>query len=295
VTSYRNELELRLMDRDRHMVTDWPRWERDVLPGLSRVFAGRWSYSAQMQGNHWRKWLDVDDWPYSPPELVREFLRDKIKRQLPRGAGFGHHQLWHGGELKLLDIPAPLHFVGGTVRGEYGYVDLIAAFYTIYRQIGFYDPHVTSSGKILRGWVDLDGVEMFGRDHLARNSLVGIARARRFDELHHGQRVVRYGPGRFTSPGLWGAVVGRLREIARDAVASFGAVYVATDGYIVPAERVAPFADYLGARGLRSRTLGIGEATITGLGSYVVGEYGSLKERAASEATSNLDGDGAPS
>jgi hypothetical protein len=290
MTSYRDELALRLMDKDRHMVTRWDEWRRDVLPGLAHAVAGRASYSARLEGNHWRKWVDVDDWPYTQPDLVREFLRDKIKRQLPKGAGFGGHRLWHGAELKLLDIPAPLHFVGGTVRGEYAYVDLIAAFYTMYRQIGFYDPHITSTGKLLRGWVDLEGVEMFGRDHLARNSLVGIARARRFEEFHHGRREVVHHAGQFTSPGLWGAIVWRLREIARDAVASFGAVYVATDGYIVPAERSASFADYLGARGLRSRVLGVGDAIVNGLGSYAVGEYGKLKDRPDTPAISNLDG-----
>jgi hypothetical protein len=73
------------------------------------------------------------------------------------------------------------------------------------------------------------------------------------------------------------AVLDTLHAIAHEVVERWGAVYVHTDGYIVP-HNVAPYlAAWLGeVWGLEARIDAIGDANIRGVGIYAVGAKASI-------------------
>lgn len=262
-------LSAELLSRERVMVTDWAAWRDQVRPTLSWAVEGL-NRVTELEGQR-RRWIDADLWPFAMRELAGPYLR-----WLARECGGRTSRLGAGGNLSLLDIPAPLHFAGGLHVGEWAYVDLVRAFWTIYRTMT-YDcmVRVRDDGSVIVGHGGMDlsiRSDLLAGDAIARNAVIGIARIRRGRMIRGGRRVVVDGPGRWTSPGLWAVIASRLHYIARAAVDQFGAIYVATDGYIVPRDRAAALIAWIEGEGLSARVKVAGDGTVTGVGSWAIGD-----------------------
>jgi hypothetical protein len=72
--------------------------------------------------------------------------------------------------------------------------------------------------------------------------------------------------------GLWALVQDVLHGVADDML-GLGAVYVHTDGYIIPAENLAQGSEILNDWGLRGNVKAHGDANVLGVGSYRVGDF----------------------
>lgn len=274
------ELESDMLARidrgERVMMEDFDDFKKARLPELQRAIAGRWSFTDLVSTPRVR-YVDAHDWPWRTLDLVRPFLGMRYKEANRKAA------MHSSTERRWLDLPAPNYYEGGTIQGDYAYVDIRSTFYSIYRLLNFYDPAVSVRGNsvsILKGWITLDECEIFARDKVARNAVVGLARTQRWIEYHYGKPEEMTGVSRITSPGLWAVVALVLNAIALDAIEKFGAVYVYTDGYIVPADQRQGLLDYLCTWALSGRVEAFGEATIRGRGSYDFG-----KKQGRSQAT----------
>lgn len=87
---------------------------------------------------------------------------------------------------------------------------------------------------------------------------------------------------------LWGFVQDVLHGIASDMVTKAGAVYVNTDGYIIPAEKMAEAEKVSQDWGLLVTIRDMGKATIRGAGDYDIGGRMSRRVRTVPRAFSYL-------
>jgi hypothetical protein len=102
---------------------------------------------------------------------------------------------------------------------------------------------------------------------LARNCLVSVglpapARTWTGTEIKVVSR-----PSKFVNLILWRLVADVLNGVAADMV-KVGAIYINTDGYIVPDASIAAAFDVLGDWGLEGRVKHYGEVDVAALGSY---------------------------
>jgi hypothetical protein len=70
---------------------------------------------------------------------------------------------------------------------------------------------------------------------------------------------------------LWGFVQDVLHGVAHDMVSLAGAVYVNTDGYIIPDERMKDAAKVFDSWGLHATIKEWGRAVVRGAGDYDIG------------------------
>jgi hypothetical protein len=264
-----DSLAQEVLGRPRELVADWDEFNRERLPTLRRAMVGRDCVTDLTSGT---RYCDPADWPFGGRDVAKAFVHHQRK-----AAGVAR-ALHHPRDLALLDLPAP-QFFAGPAQGELAYVDITACHYNLYRSVGCYNPGAIIEAdrvRIMRGSISLDGVEMFSADHLARNSIVGFARTRAWTEYRSGHRVECAGWMSTTAPDLWAIIVLALQALAGFAVLECGAVYVATDGYIVPLSSVARLLAEIAGWGL-SATVDEGEAQVRGMGSYQVGRRATKK------------------
>ena len=246
----------------RELISDDARFRSETLPQISCAYEGRW-YLTEASGSR-RRFMRADAYPEHPIELVSPYIS-----WLSREAGVKLRAPARR-SLDLLDIPAPMHFAGER-RGRYAYVDVRSAYYAIYRRTS-YDCRVWISDDevvhVGRGGMLLShGSEIFASDRLCRNSIVGIARTRRVVTVRHGERVVEEHATRMTSPGLWAYIAAELHTLARIAL-DHGAVYVNTDGYIVPERQADALIAAIGSLGYSATIRARGVAHLPGFGSF---------------------------
>ena len=221
-----------MLAKPRFMVDDLAEFRANRLPEMGRVFVGRSGFTDVTHGpQNAVRYVAPAEWPWTMRHVVPEYLAGQLE------AAGRRHALNHHSEMALLDLGAPLFYFGGVFEGDWAYVDINRAHYSIYSQLGTYNPAVVIREDRIRiggGSVQLDEVEMFKGDRDSRNALAGFARARRHHELHFGQFVAVEGPMRYTSPSLWAVIALVLNSVALDAVEHFAAIYAYTDGFIVP-------------------------------------------------------------
>lgn len=208
--------------------------------------------------NHLSEWPDLEGnvVPMTPSEIARI----ELSRHFPDIKRVG----WNRTSVKLFDKRPPIAYLG-QFSGSGWHYDLTGAYHQIYKWL----------------WLDIGYPAGFGcldlaplakrleRHKLARNSIVGIIRARRTSWQKGRESKMLYTKNKYLSPCLWGWIMDVLNEAALTAL-EYGATYVATDGYIFPDRGVGDehaFEKFLNIFGFGFRKA-YGHIDISGWGSY---------------------------
>jgi len=153
---------------------------------------------------------------------------------------------------------------------DMAYVDLRAAYYVLYTRwwgLEYWPMRYLRPPRTVIRWK-----EELATHKLARNALYGLLRGTTKIGYAKGGRLIRYPAHQYVYPQVALAVVDTLHAIASQAVRMWKAVYVHTDGYIVPARLASHMVAWLRERwGLEARIDAIGDAHVLGVGIYAVG------------------------
>lgn len=183
-----------------------------------------------------RAWRDIDgNVVFMTPA---EIARTELDREYAHIKRVG----WQSKHIELFDKGVPLLYTG-QFEGNAVYVDLKAAYHSIYKRLPI---------NVLypRGWpknpMMLDGVAArLADDKAARNAVIGTIRSRSITG-YKGSKVIKLSAkNRYLSPCLWGTIMDYLNDLASVAY-TLGAIYINTDGYIFPLDTGwAAFIDLL--------------------------------------------------
>jgi hypothetical protein len=196
--------------------------------------------------------------PQTPGDVVRDYLDWKFPRRL-RACGTQTRNIF-------THKSTPLYLRPGVLKDGV-YIDIQAAYFSIVNLFGWdvdYFP-----GKWFVPGTTCEDFPM--PDHKpARAMLVSMG-------LSHtgtrwtGDHFEHYQTGnRHRNYGLWTFVQDILHAIAGYAE-RLGALYIHTDGYILPVGQSDILQDYIASWGLHSREKARGESLVLGFGNYVVG------------------------
>lgn len=214
-----------------------------------------------------RHWLDLDG--NIIPMTAGEAARAELGRAFPDIKRVG----WLPKEITLFDARSPCHFTG-PATGEMMYVDLVSAYYQIYKCLWL----DTTYPRGLYGRFPLyDVAEKLKHWKAARNGVLGIVRSRYLVGFRGHQRIEMSIKNKFLSPGLWATVQDTLHWIAAEAIDK-GAVYVNTDGYLFPLDNsnVDAFFDVLTDHHLKYKIRAVGEGDVKAWNAYRVGSFSTL-------------------
>jgi hypothetical protein len=231
------------------------------LAGIGSIFVPSRNEKYLITHNHRGKPL-IMEWPDLDGEMLwmspGEAARTELKREFPELKKVG----WKRGHTALFDWCWPMVFMGKW-QGEGVYVDLVGAYHQIYTELW-----LDTAFPRGRGRLNLYPIATrLGKWKAARNSLLGITRSRISYGFRGGTSVQLRPSNPFLSPGLWATVQAVLNEVAWQAVKA-GAVYVATDGYILPqGQKQKAFVSWLEETGFVYREIA-GEFKIKGWGCY---------------------------
>lgn len=231
------------------------------LAGIGSIFVPSRNEKYLITHNHRGKSL-IMEWPDLDGEMLwmtpGEAARTELRREFPDIKRVG----WQRGHTKLFDACWPMVYLGRW-RGEGVYVDLIGAYEQIYRKLWLDTAFPRGRGRLPLCHI----ATRLSKWKPARNSLLGIIRSRISYGFRGGASIQLRPKNQFLSPGLWATVQGILNELAWQAVKA-GAVYIATDGYILPySQRARDFVELLYCFGFKAREIA-GDFDIKGWGNY---------------------------
>lgn len=196
----------------------------------------------------------------TPPEVSRDYLRVKYTEAR-------RHTL---AQYRAINEPrsAPMYCKIG-VYPDMAYVDIKAAYWTIIKIVGWdvdYHP-----GR----WI---GKRSENEDFpipdnkLARNCLV-TAGLMTPTHVWTGEKLKPFqGHNTLVNYDLWALAQDVLHALATIALKA-GAVYVHTDGYIVPQHRTPALIEEISKWGLRAGVKGQGDCEIYAMGCYKIGNF----------------------
>lgn len=194
----------------------------------------------------------------TPPQIARAYLDIKFPKQLR--ACKAQIDFWKPRRVQ------PMYTLPGMYNKEMCYVDLVAAYWSILSLVGWdvdYFP-----GILVRRSSVCDFP--YPEDKLARNSLVSLGLPG-VGILYKDGKVILVPHSWRVNVGLWSAIQDILNGVADDMVKRAGAVYVNTDGYIIPAENINVAYGIAEEWGLPIREKHRGRATVYGVGAYSIG------------------------
>jgi len=148
------------------------------------------------------------------------------------------------------------------------YLDLRSAYWSILRAVGWGVDYTPGQILSIKDPITVNDFP-FPHNKMARNCLVSIAaNGSRVMQFWDGSKIIYRKAGNgLVNRMLWCLVCDILNGIAWDAVGA-GAVYAFTDGYIVPATRLAQVTEAIEAWGLPLAIKAEGECDISGPGAY---------------------------
>lgn len=248
------------------MVKDWP--------NLSRVdeltYLGSFSWTSPGERNRLLYEACVVNWgagPQTPSEVVRDYLAVKYPER-QRATTNQYHKI-----MKHRSFPRM------ALRGDYydmAYIDLKSAYWSILVAVGWdvdYNP-----GK----WIGVKSTTLdfpLPDNKPARSALVTAGLASAMRVWNHQNLKWRHGQNKHINYGLWALVQDVLHGVAHDMV-TLGAVYVHTDGYIIPQNRIGPALSVIDSWGLRAGIKAQGDAQVYGVGVYRVGVHSTKRKKA---------------
>lgn len=204
--------------------------------------------------------------PFGFPQTPSELARDYLAVTFPNPLRAHHKQIadWRDNFRN-----APLYADPCMMRGAV-YVDLKSAYWSLVSLFGWNTEYsyrrFWSLGNTCRDFP-------FSDDKLIRNILVSTGLTTTA-QMWTGSKIVTVpSKNRFANLGLWSAVQDTLHFIAREAVTKYEAVYVHTDGYIMPSSSAWDFGDFVASLGLSVGIKHKGDAIIYGAGAYDIGSH----------------------
>jgi len=211
-----------------------------------------------------KPWPDLED--YVIQMTPGEAARTELLREWPTLKRVG----WNKHMMPLFDKRPPMHY-GGARTGTMTYIDLRSAYHQIYKHLWL---DVCWPAGLHGKYPLLNVADRLSIWKPARNAVIGLCRSRTVTGIRGRSRKELWITNRFLSPALWATVQDILHWVARVAL-DFGAIYVNTDGYILPFENegLDPFMEFLIEAELSFRTRAQGEGHIRSWNCYRVGSY----------------------
>lgn len=175
-------------------------------------------------------------------------------------------------------IPAPIYFTGATKLDSAIYIDIKSCYCQMYKKL-WLDTQFPS----LTGSLPLRPVAEFFDDYStkiapskfgkrARNAVTGILYSSRIMFYNGNEYFIKRIYGNLFNPLVWYSVNWMLHELANVAI-GYGAIYIATDGYIFPSmSRWQLFSDLLDTLDLEFRCIA-GKCRIVRFGGYSIRGY----------------------
>lgn len=195
---------------------------------------------------------------------------------------------WNRQAVPLLAIPHPLYCQPTITPHPMWYVDVSAAYYSIYSVMPFdfwFDGNYSLGG-------DLQFADFLPQDldkyKLCRNSIVGVLRTTQSSRLRKGVVVGDRARNSLLSPYHWGFIAHLLHSLAHMAVKN-NAIYYNTDGAIFLSEADAiNWARQVSDYGFKTNIKQQGYGICWGIGRYKIGDDAVGAQHTACVATNNL-------
>lgn len=194
-------------------------------------------------------------------DLARDYISVKLGDRRLRAQGY---------QARFFNLPRsqPIWTKPG-LYPDMIYLDLQSAYWAITQVVGL-DVDYYPNGTISQGIHTWDFP--YTKRKVARNAIVTSGLPSKAIAIRQG-RPVEISTKRRINLGLWSVVQDVLHAIAWDMVHRFGAVYVNTDGYIIPLAWAGYALDYVYSEyGLHMREKARGDAQVWGAGAYRVGD-----------------------
>ena len=197
----------------------------------------------------------------SPSQAVRDWLTLTYPK---RRARMNRHQK----AALVTRRPSPPLFAVPDASGAGVYLDLQSAYWSILRRIGWNVEYMP--GRFLGRAGDVYTFPAH-ENKLARNTLVSVGLPGSVP-IWTGEKfsTERIGSS-YINLLLWGAVMHILNGVAADMVKA-GAVYVMTDGYIIPYKNLPLAYEVFDSWGLPFSVKGMGVYHVKGAGCYRIGD-----------------------
>lgn len=202
----------------------------------------------------------------SPADVARDYLRWKFTEKR-RATTSQYQAIMQHRAFPLYAEPQYLP--------DAAYVDLRAAYWSIVQIVGWnveYNPN-----KWLGKGKDMSDFPYAG-NKIARNCLVtaGLLVPSRLWNIKSGKLVMVKKGNPLANYGLWACVMDVLNAIAAE-MRELGAVYVHTDGYIMPQSQVDKAIQKVAEWGIEARVKSKGDAWIYAAGAYAIGQKATRK------------------
>jgi hypothetical protein len=215
----------------------------------------------------------------SPADLARDYLAIKYPRWRGRCRTSQYRQL-------VQDKRVAPHVAAPCSLPNALYMDMQSAYWQILQVLGWNPEYLP--GKYLAVKSDVSDYP-FEHIKLSRNTLVSSALPGAMRCYYAGKYWVKRSGKSRQNLILWAAVQDVLHGIASDMVARAGAVYVNTDGYIIPARRASHAFEIASEWGVALAVKHQGRAVIRNVADYDIGSHKSRLARRSRRTTySNL-------
>lgn len=250
----------------KHIWKDFPRLTSIHSP----VIVGSFAYTCQELKIKWYKKAHVvmtGGGAETPGDIARDYLSLKFPNRVPKCTTLQY-------QLCVKEkVDAPLH-CDPTHLESAVYLDLQAAYWQIVRTAGWDVDYCPNR------WFGVGNTMLdfpFPDQKMARNCLVSVGRSEGFMSLWDGKCDIQYikKPNHFINMVLWRLVCDVLNGVACDMI-EVGAVYVYSDGYILPADHLPYALEVLAEWGLEGRIKHTGKAEVYAPGCYAIGDYQSI-------------------
>lgn len=179
------------------------------------------------------------------------------------------HWRYNIATLEALKTSRPPQYAVAGVYKDMVYIDLNSAYYTVYiRFLGIdFLPNRYFSVRPM----DVEPLFLLREDKIARNSVFGFLRSE-YGCVYSRNAVsfVRRGKGLF-HPSLSLFTYELLSLLALELIEKCSAVYVNTDGYILPYKHLGEAMEIIRSYGFQAKVEDVGDADILGIGSYRIG------------------------
>lgn len=244
----------------------------------SMTFLGSFSWTSTATKERWilkTHAIDIGGGWCTPSDIARDYISAKFGKMRLRC----NKRQWN--ELVANRKHQPLYALPCTLTSAF-YLDLQSAYWQIL-QIGGYDVDYMPA-RYLSPRSDVYDFPV-PSIKLARNCLVSMG-------LPSGVNVWIPGHGfdrkktrkQNVNLILWGFIQDVLHGFASDMINFAGAVYVNTDGYIIPQDRIPDADKVCDAWGLTVTIKQHGKAEIRGAGDYDIGKHLSKRQRTIPKA-----------
>ena len=232
------------------------------------VWLGHFSWSTTKTKERWLKGNTVVDMGFgaqTPGDVVRDYL----------DFYFPSRQRAYGKEADFYrtKISTPLYLRPG-ILVDGVYVDIKSAYFSLVNLVGWnvrYKPGSwISPGRPCYDFPLANDTRRIAKS--ARACLVSFGLHRKSTFWNGSKIVERNTRNNHVNYGLWHVCQDILHAIATVAV-SLNAVYIHTDGYILPSGNAEVLEDYIRSWGLRTGRKGQGPTLVFGFGNFRVGNH----------------------